>query len=341
MPTAAAATQSRFDLRSWRRHWFVLAAVPALLLGVFWPEPGVWIRGTGLVFPLLVATTLFITGFTLDTRRVLRRMTGLKVLLAGLLTTYVAAPLAAWFLAHLWGPAATGPDSDGFFFLQAMMIAAAQAGTLATAIVLTGMADGDQELALVLTFTTNLLSAILTPLVLRLSVGTVVAMPVGDMMVRMFLVAVLPVVLGQVARRGWRSPPPRLVDAVRLIPQLNVLIFVYCGFGAVGARLSVDPKLVLLFVGASASLHALMLAWSWAAATLMHLSPGARAAFIFCGSQKTLPNGIYLWDQFFAANPFGAVPLVLYHLMQLVVGALLVGWVRVAPATAAGEARRH
>ena len=59
-----------------------------------------------------------------------------------------------------------------------------------------------------------------------------------------------------------------------------------------------------------------------------------RTAMILSGSQKTLPNGIYIWDTFFMPHgsvsalivhvPFGAVPLVLYHLFQLVIDTLLV-----------------
>ena len=49
-----------------------------------------------------------------------------------------------------------------------------------------------------------------------------------------------------------------------------------------------------------------------------------KTAVIFCGSQKTLPNGIYIWNNFFQSNPYGAVPLVLYHLFQLVLAILLV-----------------
>ena len=44
---------------------------------------------------------------------------------------------------------------------------------------------------------------------------------------------------------------------------------------------------------------------------------------IFTGSQKTLPNGIYIWNTFFTTNPYGAIPLVLYHLFQLIVDTLL------------------
>ena len=35
-------------------------------------------------------------------------------------------------------------------------------------------------------------------------------------------------------------------------------------------------------------------------------------------------NGIYLWEKFFGDNPIGALPLVIYHLIQLIVDTLLV-----------------
>ena len=57
---------------------------------------------------------------------------------------------------------------------------------------------------------------------------------------------------------------------------------------------------------------------------MLKLSWPDRTAVILCGSQKTLPNGIYIWSHFFPTNPYGAVPLVLYHLFQLIVDTLLV-----------------
>ena len=58
----------------------------------------------------------------------------------------------------------------------------------------------------------------------------------------------------------------------------------------------------------------------------MGLPQSSRTAVVFCGSQKTLPNAIYLWDHFFASNPYGAIPMVLYHIFQLVLDTLLVPW---------------
>ena len=55
----------------------------------------------------------------------------------------------------------------------------------------------------------------------------------------------------------------------------------------------------------------------------MGMPPEKRTAVILCGSQKTLPNGIYIWTKFFAANPYGALPLSLYHVVQLLIDTLL------------------
>jgi predicted Na+-dependent transporter len=57
---------------------------------------------------------------------------------------------------------------------------------------------------------------------------------------------------------------------------------------------------------------------------LLRMDSGTGTALVFCGSQKTLPNGIYLWQHFFSENPIGALPLALYHLIQLIADTLLV-----------------
>jgi sodium/bile acid cotransporter 7 len=310
-----------------KRYWFLIALALVVPLGTALPEGGNALRGAKIVLPLLVAATLFVTGFTLNMSRLLRQVTNLRAILLVLSTTYILAPALAYALALLWGPAVGGAESRGFQFLQAVMIAAAQAGTLASAIALTLMARGDQELALVLTVVSNALTSLLTPLVLKFSVGAVVAFPLGDMMLRMTLVVVLPVILGQIARRLWWEAAAPVLPLLRRVPQIIILVFVYTGFSAAGGDLWREPTIALQFLGACASLHLLLLLWSGTSARILRLSPASRTAVLFCGAQKTLPNGIYLWDRFFPANPYGAIPLVLYHLFQLVVDTFLVPWV--------------
>src|SRR5205823_2529087 len=53
----------------------------------------------------------------------------------------------------------------------------------------------------------------------------------------------------------------------------------------------------------------------------------SQIAVAFACSQKTLPVALYLFDRYFKeAHPLSLVPLVFYHVGQLVVDTLLADW---------------
>ena len=306
-----------------KRYWFLLAMAVAVACGTLLPEGGQALRSSGFAIPILVAVVLTISGFTLDTSRLLVQARNLRAILLILCTTYAVAPLLAYALATLWGPPIGARGSGGALFLEAMMILAAQAGTLASALAMTAIARGNQELALLATVLSSILAAILTPLVLELSLGEIVEVPFADILLRMLLIVVLPVFLGQLARRVLWQRAQGAMPAVRIIPRVIILSFLYTGFSAATGELADAPALALRFLGACLCLHLLLLAWTWLSARLLALEPGSRTAVILCGSQKTLPNGIDIWTRFFSQNPYGALPLALYHVVQLIIDTLL------------------
>ena len=308
-----------------KRHWFLVGIAAAVSCGSLLPEGGQALRSSGYAIPLLVAVVLAISGFTLDTSRLLVQARNLRAILLILCTTYAVAPLLAYALATLWGPPIGARGSGGALFLEAMMILAAQAGTLASALAMTAIARGNQELALLATVLSSILAAILTPLVLELSLGEIVEVPFAGILLRMLLIVVLPVFLGQLARRVLWQRAQGAMPAVRIIPRVIILSFLYTGFSAAPGELADAPALALRFLGACLCLHLLLLAWTWLSARLLALEPGSRTAVILCGSQKTLPNGIDIWTRFFSQNPYGALPLALYHVVQLLIDTLLLG----------------
>jgi sodium/bile acid cotransporter 7 len=261
---------------------------------------------------------LGIAGFTMDTSRLVEQSSNFRVIIPVLASTYILAPIVAYGLSQ-----ALAPESDENF-LPAMMIMAAQAGSLASAIALTLMAGGNRELALICTLISNGFTVLLTPFVLELSIGTKVAFPIFEMIARMALVILLPVAVGQLLRPVFWERARRAHDFIRIIPQFIILMFVYTGFSAATGQLSQDKDLVLRFFAACALLHLVLLGANTLLSGALKLQWPDRTALILCGSQKTLPNGIYIWNTFFVSNPYGAVPLVLYHLFQLIVDTLLV-----------------
>ncbi|MBI2963244.1 MAG: bile acid:sodium symporter [Deltaproteobacteria bacterium] len=317
----------------WRRHWFLVGLGGVAVAAVAAPAGGVALRQAGFVLPAMTAASLFLSGVSLETAG-LREGADKRGWLLGVSSTYLVAPALAVAFVRLWGPENGGAGSEGYLFFEAMMIVAAQAGTIASAPALTLVAGGNQGLALLITLSTNLMTAFVTPLLLRITIGTVVSFPVGRMMLEDAAVVLLPVLAAQVVHRLFWPRLHRFRPAIVHLSQAIILVFVYTGISAAAAHLSQRPGLIFAFVATAASLHVALLLWNHRAASWLGLSPANRTAVVFCGSQKTLPNGIYLWDTFFPANPHGALALVCYHVFQLVLDSLLVPWLAPRPVAA-------
>ena len=300
------------------RYWFLAMLLLMIPAGLWLPEGGQTIKNAKWATPVLVGMMMGISGFTLDTGKLRRQAASLGAISLVLFSTYCVAPAVAYGLA-LWLQPAGHPH-----FLPAVMIMAAQASSLASALALTVLSRGNQELALIFTLLSSSLTVVLTPLVLQLSIGASVEIPLGQMIFKMLLVVVMPVALGQALRRFlWAKSKP-LLKGIRLVPQLIILVFVYSGFSVATGQINGNADIVLRIVVLSALLHAILLAWNFGVSILLRMDSGTGTALVFCGSQKTLPNGIYLWQNFFGDNPIGALPLALYHLIQLIADTLLV-----------------
>lgn len=300
------------------RYWFLAMLLLMIPAGLWLPEGGQAIKNAKWATPVLVGMMMGISGFTLETSKLRRQAASLGAISLVLFSTYCVAPAVAYGLA-LWLQPADQPH-----FLPAVMIMAAQASSLASALALTVLSRGNQELALIFTLLSSSLTVVLTPLVLQLSIGASVEIPLGQMIFKMLIVVVMPVALGQALRRFlWAKAKP-LLKGIRLVPQLIILVFVYSGFSVATGQINGNADIVLRIVVLSALLHAILLAWNFGVSILLRMDTGTGTALVFCGSQKTLPNGIYLWQNFFGDNPIGALPLALYHLIQLIADTLLV-----------------
>jgi sodium/bile acid cotransporter 7 len=300
------------------RYWFLTLLVLMIPFGLWLPEGGIAIKSNGWATPVLVGVMMGISGFTLNTGQLQSQAANLGAIGLVLLSNYCIAPLAAFGLAAMLQP------EGNAHFLTAVMIMAAQASSLASALALTVLARGNQEIALIFTLLSSSLTVVLTPFILQLSVGAEVVLPVVSMIFKMLQVVILPVALGQLLRRFlWYKAQP-VIKGIRLVPQLIILVFVYSGFSVATGQIQGNTEIVIRIAIVSALLHAFLLGWNFGVGLLFRLDSGTGTALVFSGSQKTLPNGMYLWERFFGDNPIGALPLAIYHLIQLVVDTFLV-----------------
>ena len=240
-----------------KRYWFLAALIILIPIGMTWPGPGNIIKTNGYVIPVLVGIMLGIAGFTMDTSKLVEQSTNFRAVFPVLASTYILAPLAAFGLARVFAPA------DEPHFTTAMMIMAAQAGSLASAIALTMMSGGNRELALICTLASNSLTFLLTPFILNLSIGADVDFHVGEMMLRMLYMVLLPIAAGQFLRPLLWEHTERIRSFIRIAPQIIILMFVYTGFASGAKQLQGTPEIVLRFFAACAILHLALLAWNY------------------------------------------------------------------------------
>jgi predicted Na+-dependent transporter len=291
--------------------------------GVFATEGRVLGAVPGLVGGL-VAIVLFFSGLGLDPAKLARQGAQGRAILWVLLTTYGVGPLAGYALALLLRPGGDAEIAD--HFVEAVVLASAQASTLAAAIALTRAARGNGELAVVLTVVSNLAAVFLTPWILRALLSVGVSFSTVEMTGRMALVVVLPVMIGMGTRMATRRRFPHWPERTRQVPQAIILVFTYLAVASAAGVIEERPGLAVRFLGVALALHAVLVAWSLLGARLLRLDRPTATAVIYAGSQKAVPNGIYLWTTYFGANPLGAVPIVLMQVVQLVTGYLLIPW---------------
>lgn len=253
-----------------------------------------------------------------DFRRVLARPRAVAI---GLVGQLLLVPLLALLLAKLAGFSAA--------MALGLMILAACPGGVSSGL-LTRLAGGETALSISLTAVTSVVAVLSLPLVVGLALsafggglngGDHVDLPIGNMILRVFLLTTLPVIAGM-AFKSWRPEATARAEPIagRVATLLFVLIVVATFVDqrdVIGASIAgIGPAILLLnlaTMGAGAGL-----------ATLGGLAHRDRVAIAMeCGLQNAA-LGIFIAVDVLNA-PALAVPSVVYAFLMNV-GALALIW---------------
>lgn len=304
------------------RQWFLIALVVVLAIGfTAWKSLDPWAQR----FPekVVVALVLFLMSWSLDSQAVWRAMSRPAAASLGVAINFGFVPLLAWSVAH-WLPVSLG---------RGLCLTAALPCTLASAAVWTRRAGGNDAVALLVTMLTNLSCFLVTPFLLWLMTGRQVVLATGgtlpapwNLVVSLALVAVLPMIAGQLLRipRSLAQFATANKTPLSMICLAGILIMVLLGAVSSGRELTKGGEqhslgiwvwaLLILSVG---FVHTGALMVGYGAARVLRIAQGEAAAVGIAGSQKTLMIGLHLaLSQGFG---IGVLSLVLYHLLQLMI----------------------
>jgi sodium/bile acid cotransporter 7 len=313
-----------------RRQWFLAALIALLLLGIAWPEQFAPVANF-LPQDWVIASVLLVMSLGLETRMAwgaVRRPTAAAVAFA---VNLGVVPVLAWLASHALETS----------LAEGLIVASVVPCTQASAAVWTRRAGGNDTIAVLTTMSTGLACFFVTPIWLELLVGR--AGGVQDfrrLVVRLALLVALPIVLGQSLRavahvRSWATQHAK---GLALYAQLGILSMVLVGAVECGRQLGslsagVAPlagQLVAMITLASAVHTAAWWVGYWFGGRL-GLSRPDQIGVAFAGSQKTLMVGLAIAIDF---GGLAVLPMVAYHVMQLLIDTVLADWLQRGPHSA-------
>jgi sodium/bile acid cotransporter 7 len=311
----------------WRRlDGFSLAVLAAVGLAMWTPELGAQggVLHIGTLAGGAVTLVFFLHGALLPMEALRRGVGHVRLHLVAQSSTYLVFPLLGYAVLQLANVGLPAPVAMGFFYLSTV------SSTISSAVAMTAVAGGDVAGALFNATLSGTLGVFLTPLyasLLAKSVGLTLSL--GAVMQSVALKILLPLVLGQLLRPVLASRLERHRQAVHWVDRSSIVLIVYGAFcdsvqAGVWQHDALRPALLsfvlasLMFATISTALLAII--------RIAGLDRAGAIAAYFCGSQKSLANGLPTAHAVFAGSPsLGLIvmPLLVYHQIQLAVGAVM------------------
>ena len=174
----------------------------------------------------------------------------------------------------------------------------------------------------------SLLGVFLSPILVGLLLSAQGQTDLFHSVQAVMLQLLLPFVLGHLARSwlaAWISKNRRLI---KITDQSSILLVVYTAFSEAvleGIWGKVSVATLILIAVVSCLLLAIVLVFTTYSARALGFSKEDEITIVFCGSKKSLANGIPMANILFPPATVGilVLPLMLFHQIQLMVCAVL------------------
>lgn len=280
-----------------------------------------------------IALLFFMHGAKLSREAILAGMGHWHLHVVVFLSTFALFPLLGLLMQFI-APSILPPSLyPGFLYLCALP------ATVQSAVASTSMARGNVAAAICSASASSLLGIFLSPVL----VGVLMHTQHGDTNTleaigKIVLQLMLPFVVGHLSRPltgGWIDRHKKLVN---MTDRSSILLVVYVAFSDAVVRgiwHKVDSLALLSVVILSIALLAVVLVVNTVSARLLGFNKADQITIVFCGSKKSLANGVPMAHILFPVNAVGIMllPLMIFHQIQLMVCAVLAQRYARRPAT--------
>jgi sodium/bile acid cotransporter 7 len=302
---------------------FIVALLGAAIVASFLPATGVVLDVLRWASVVAIGLLFFLYGARLSTAETMAGLTRWQLHVVILSTTYVVFPLLGLATQLLQGNLLRPSLATGVLLLCLVP------STVQSCIVYTRIAGGNVAGAVVSASMSNLLGVFLTPALVALLMTSDARIDAGSI-IRIVLQLFVPFVLGQLLRPLVGGFVARQDDRLKVFDRGSIVLVVFVAFSE-GAEAHIWSSLSVWSVLAVALVCAVLLAVAMGGMVLvgrvLRFPRPDRMAMLFCGSNKSLASGLPIASVLFAGDTVALIvlPLMLYHQLQIIAGAVLAG----------------
>lgn len=301
---------------------FTLTLITVVVLASLFPAQGGFVPFFDGLTTAAIALLFFMHGAKLSREAIIAGGSHWRLHLWVMCSTFVVFPLLGVLFA-LWAPIDVDPALySGFIYLCILP------ATVQSAIAFTSLAGGNVAAAVCSASASSLLGIFISPLLVGLLMHLHGAGGSLEQVGKIMLQLLLPFVLGHLSRPWIGEWVARNKKWIGKTDQTSILLVVYSAFSEAvvnGIWHKVGVGSLLFIVIVSLILLAIVIVVNTVVARKCGFNKADEITIVFCGSKKSLANGIPMANILFPTAMVGVMvlPLMIFHQIQLMVCAVL------------------
>ncbi|MDX5356880.1 MAG: bile acid:sodium symporter [Rhodobacterales bacterium] len=311
------------NLRRFGLDRYMMLLILTVLLATFAPARGDFAAALKPVTYWVVALLFFLYGAKLSTKTIVSGFANWRLQIGVLLCTFALFPLLGLAIKPVviqWLPTAIGV---GFLYIGCLP------STVQSSIAFTSVSGGNVAGAVCAASISNLVGVILSPLLFAVLIPSGTGYGVDPSAVwKIVQQILLPFAVGQLCRPLLADFLHRYKFPTMIVDRGSILLIVYSAFSAGvvnGIWQVVSPSALLTIIAVCAVMLAIAMGISLGAGRAAGMPREDLVSLFYCGSTKSLATGLPMAGILFAGQDISLVvlPLMVFHLLQLVVCAII------------------
>ncbi len=296
----------------------MIKLIITVLLATFLPAKGGFVPFFEWLTTAAIALLFFMHGAKLSREKIVAGSSHWRLHLWIMFSTFIMFPILGLLFAW-WHPLNISADLyNGFLYLCILP------ATVQSSIAFTSLAGGNVAAAVCSASASSLLGIFVSPLLVGLVMHVHSDVPGNGMeqIGKIMLQLLVPFLLGHFSRRWIGSWVEKHRSLIGKTDQTSILLVVYSAFSEAvvnGIWHQVSIATMLWIIVGCLGLLSVVLLINVIAARAFGFNRQDEITILFCGSKKSLANGVPMANILFPASTIGIIvlPLMIFHQVQL------------------------